>query len=144
MLHEKTGKFSYDPPKAWQIAEFPGLKYRISHGPREDDFAPNINVVTEPFAGLPAQYAEASLAAMRKGFSNMRILGKDQFLTTDAETVVRVLVENEQQGRLLRQAFHFMVHSGRGFVVTCTALAANGQAMDSIFEETVKTFRFHQ
>lgn len=66
--YEKAGGFSYDPPKGWQIIQLPGLKYRIAHGPTENEFAPNINVVDEAFMGTLAEYVDLNLENMKKMF----------------------------------------------------------------------------
>ena len=141
--YEKAGRFSYDPPETWQIVEFPGLKYRISHGPRQNEFAPNINVVDEAFAGPLADYVDANLENMEKFFVRLDILKREDFQTEDGQAGVRVITENEQQGRRLRQTFHFFGEGNRKYVATCTALAEGGEALDGVFEKSMKTFRIH-
>jgi len=141
--YEKAGGFSYDPPSRWQIAEFPGLKYRISHGPRANEFAPNINVIDEAFAGTLAAYVDLNLKNMGKVFAKMKILSREDFNTEDNQPVARILTENEQQGRMLRQTFFFIGSGKRKYVVTCTALADGGEEFDAVFSESIKTFRIH-
>ena len=141
--YEKAGAFSYDPPSGWQVIEFPGLKYRISHGPRENEFAPNINVIDEAFSGTLAAYVDANLQNMEKLFVNMKVLSREDFKTQDNESAVKILTENEQQGRMLRQTFFFIGSGNRKYVVTCTALADGGDKFDTAFAESVKTFRMH-
>lgn len=141
--YEKAGAFSYDPPSGWQVVEFPGLKYRISHGPRENEFAPNINVVDEAFSGTLATYVDANLQNMEKVFVNLKVLSREDFKTQDNEAAVKVVTENEQQGRMLRQTFFFIGSGNRRYVVTCTALADGGDKFDTAFAESVKTFRMH-
>ncbi len=141
--YEKAGAFSYDPPSGWQAVEFPGLKYRISHGPRENEFAPNINVVDEAFSGTLATYVDANLQNMEKVFVNLKVLSREDFKTQDNEAAVKVVTENDQQGRMLRQTFFFIGSGNRKYVITCTALADGGAKFDSSFAESVETFRMH-
>ena len=141
--YEKAGGFSYDPPETWQVAEFPGLKYRISHGPRKNEFAPNINVVDETFPGPLADYVDANLKNMEKVFVGLKILKREGFQTDDAQAAVRVITEAEQLGRRLRQTYHFFGKGNRKYVATCTALAKGGEALDTVFEKSMKTFRIH-
>lgn len=141
--YEKAGGFSYDPPSGWQVVELPGLKYRISHGPRENEFAPNINVVDEAFAGSLAAYVDVNLQTMEKVFSKMKILGREDFKTEDGESAVKIITLNEQQGRMLRQAFFFIGSGNKKYVVTCTALADGGDKFDTAFSKSVTTFRIH-
>lgn len=141
--HEKAGGFSYNPPVGWQVAAFPGLKYSISHGPRKNAFAPNINVVDETFGGTLTAYVDANLESMKKIFVKIRILGREDFKTEDSEPAVKILTENEQQGLMLRQTFFFIGSGNRKYVITCTALAGDGETFDTTFSESMKTFRIH-
>jgi hypothetical protein len=119
------------------------LKYRISHGPRENEFAPNINVVDEAFSGTLATYVDANLQNMEKVFVNLKVLSREDFRTQDNEAAVKVVTENEQQGRMLRQTFFFIGSGNRKYVVTCTALADGGAKFDAAFAGSVGTFRMH-
>ena len=141
--YEKAGAFSYDPPPGWQVIEFPGLKYRISHGPRENEFSPNITVVDEAFSGILAGYVDANLQNMEKLFVNLKVLSREDFRTQDNEVAVKVVTENEQQGRMLRQTFFFIGSGNRKYVVTCTALADGGDKFDTVFAGSAETFRMH-
>jgi hypothetical protein len=141
--YEKAGAFSYDPPSGWQVVEFPGLKYRISHGPRENEFAPNINVVDEAFSGTLAAYVDANLQNLERLFVNLKVLSREDFRTQDNEAAVKVVTENEQQGRMLRQTFFFIGSGNRKYVVTCTALADGGDKFDTAFAGSMETFRIH-
>jgi hypothetical protein len=120
------------------------LKYRISHGPRENEFSPNINVVDEAFSGTLGTYVDANLQNMEKLFVNLKVLTREDFRTQDNEAAVKVVTENEQQGRMLRQTFFFIGSGNRKYVVTCTALADGGDKFDTAFAESVKTFRMHR
>lgn len=142
-LHEKAGGFSYDPPPGWTVAELPGLKYRIARGPVADAFAPNINVVDETFQGTLDAYVEANVGNMEKLLPGLKILDRAAFQTADGEPGTRVIADTQQLGRRLRQTFYFFGRSQRRYVVTCTALADGGEALDSVFEASVKTFRMH-
>src|SRR6266481_3355461 len=94
--YEKAGGFSYDPPQGWQIITFPGLKYRISHGPTQNGFAPNINVIDEPFRGTLAEYVDLNLVTMKKMFVDARLLKRDDFQTEDDHPATRVVFEDNQ------------------------------------------------
>ena len=95
--YEKAGAFSYDPPSGWQVIEFQGLKYRICHGPRENEFAPNISVIDEAFSGALAAYVDANLLNManvqntEEAFVNMKVLSREDFKTQDNESAVKIL-----------------------------------------------------
>ena len=141
--YEKTGGFSYDPPEGWQIMEFPGLKYRISHGPTENEFAPNINIVDETFKGGLTAYVDGSLENMKKLFTDFTVLKREEFQTEDGLSAIRLVAENKQHGRMLRQTSFFFSKARRKYVATCTTLAEEGEGLDGLFAQSMKTFRIH-
>jgi hypothetical protein len=108
------------------------LKYRISHGPRENEFAPNINVVDEAFSGTLAAYVDANLQNMERLFVNLKVLGREDFRTQDNEAAVKVVTENEQRAYAPSDLF-FIGSRNRKYVVTCTALADSGDKFDTAF-----------
>ena len=141
--YEQAGGFSYDPPKGWETVNFSGLKYRVSHGPVANGFAPNINVVDESFAGSLKEYVDGNLANMKNAFADLTIRKREDFQTEDGLSATRVITENKQQGRLLRQTFCFFGESKRKYVATCTTLADGGEVLDGTFAESMRTFRLH-
>jgi hypothetical protein len=141
-FHEQAGGFSYEPPKDWQLMDFAGMKYRISHGPAANGFAPNINVVEEKFSGSLSKYVDLNLDTMKKAFPDLTILKREDFQTEDGADSIRLVTENKQQGKMLRQTFYFFANSSRKFVVTCSALADKGAALDVTFADSMRTFRF--
>ncbi|MBM4035723.1 MAG: hypothetical protein FJ291_28625 [Planctomycetes bacterium] len=141
--YERAGGFSYDPPQGWQIVEWPGLKYRVSLGPREKDFTPNINIVDQPYPGSLAEYVEADTATARKLSPEIKGLGRAAFRTDHGVAGWRIIAESEMEGRRLRQTFYYFGDGERKYVVTCTALAEGGEALDPVFEQSMRTFRFH-
>ena len=143
LLFEEAGGFSYDPPPGWQIAEFPVSKYRISHGPSANEFAPNINVVDEVFSGTLEAYVDANIEAMRKVFPDFDPLKRETFQTDDGEDGFMLLYENEMLGNLLRQTLFVFAKGDRKYAVTCTALADGGESFDTVFAESIRTFRLH-
>ena len=143
VLHEKADGFSYDPPATWNVAEFPGLKNRVSYGPSQGGFAPNINVVVEAFSGSLAEYVDASFQTAENTLEEFNILEHEDLQTEDGQPGVRVIAVKMQQGALLRQTFYFFGEGGQKYVATCTARAEGGEALDVVFAKSMKTFRIH-
>jgi hypothetical protein len=141
--YDKAGGFSYDPPQGWRVVEFPGLKYRVSAGPTENGFAPNINVVDEKFSGSLSEYVELNLTTLKKMFVDFKVIKREDFQTDDGVAATRVVCEDTQQGQHLRQTFCFLENSSRKYVVTCSALADGGEKLDALFAQSTKTFRIH-
>lgn len=142
-LYEKAGSFSYDPPSGWRIVEFPGLKYKISYGQTENGFSPNINVVDEMFSGTLTEYVDGNLKNMEKLFSKFNIISQEKIKTKDNEEAEKIIIENEQNGSMLRQSFLFIGSGNKKYVVTCSALADGGAKFDTEFLKSLKTFRIH-
>jgi hypothetical protein len=141
---ESEGGFSFIAPAGWGIQDFPGLKYKIAVGPAVMGFAPNINVVDEPFTGSLDSYVEESLATLRRVFTKFRLLKQDGFTTTDGLQGARMVVEDEQGGRMLRHSFYIFSQGETKLVVTCTAPAESGDELAPTFEAIMKTFRFER
>lgn len=138
---EKAGGFSLRAPKGWQFREFPGMKYQFAFGPVADSFSPNINVVDEAYGGSLKSYVDANLATLNKLFEQFRLLKRDAFVTTSGTKGARMVTTSLQHRNRLRQTFYILPGvNGKYFVVTCSALAAGGEALDAVFEESIKTF----
>lgn len=139
--HETAGGFSFCPPQGWKLQSFPGLKYSIAAGPASKGFAPNINVVDESADASLADYVEANRKTLSTVFKAYKELGKKEFKTTAGLKGARLLIQNQQNDTVLRQAFYFFAGKGdKKFVVTCSALASGGEAIDEVFETSLKTF----
>lgn len=141
-VSEPTGRFSLVVPSGWAWKEIPGFKYKFVIGPARDGFAPNINFIEEDFKGSVEEYATASLGFVSAQMPGARILGREPIATSGGLNGVRAVCENQQNGIQLRQTWYFLGDSTRRFVITCSALATGGEALDPVFETTLKTFRF--
>ena len=138
---ETAGGFSLCPPQGWTVRTLPGMKYSIVAGPASKGFAPNINVVDETAEMALAAYVDANTRLLSKAFKGYKELSKSEFKTTSGLKGTRLLIQSNQDGTLLRQAFYFFAGTGdKKFVVTCSALASGGEAIDEVFEGSLKTF----
>lgn len=142
-LHEPEGGFSFDPPPGWQVSSMPGAAYRVCLGPEERQFTPNINVVRETFVGSLDEYVAANLRSLEQQHAAMNLLRRENFRTRDGERGVRLIMDNDWGGRLLRQTFFVFASGTRHYIVTCTALADGGDALDQVFADSIATFRLH-
>ncbi len=71
-----------------------------------------------------------------------RLLQKAPFSTAEGLAGVKLVTENEQQTRRLRQSFFFFGNGERKFVITGSAPVDGGEALDPVFDTCMKTFRF--
>lgn len=139
---ETAGGFSFIPPEGWKIRDFPGRKFKVVVGPANEGFAPNINIVDESFDGSLEDYVKANLNALPKVLKKYRFIKQDDFVTAAGLKGVRVIVESEQNSRLLRQSFYFFSKKNTKFVITCSASAEEGDKLAPVFDGSMKTFRF--
>jgi hypothetical protein len=141
---EKAGGFSFVVPEAWNARDFPGRKFKLIFGPSEAGFASNINVVDEAFDDSLDAYVKATTDVLPRVLKEYRLVKQDEFKTTTGVAGARLIVENEQGGKLLRQTFYIFGAPKTMFVVTCSTLAEGGEKLDAVFETSMKTFRFEK
>jgi hypothetical protein len=141
-LAEAKGGFSYLPPIGWTIKEIPGMKYRFSVDQPANQFAANINVVDEEFAGDLDAYVKANLAGLAKFYQKMEVAAQAEFITTNGAKAHRVVVNGTINNRDLRQVFFLFTGTGtRKYVMTCSALAADADQRDALFDAAAKSFQ---
>jgi hypothetical protein len=141
---EVTGGFSFVPPEGWEILDTPDQKYKAVRGPSGNGFAPNIDVSDISFNGALEDTVRRSMTIFEKQMKSCRILKQEVFKTTGGLQGVRVIVEDEPRGRLLRQTFFFFPKESTAILITCSALAENGDKLDAVFADSMKTFRFEK
>jgi len=125
------------------------MKFKAMIGPSAAGFAPNICTVDELFSGSLDAYVKGNLAAFQEASRKFpsrkfHLAQPDDFKTTAGEQGARLVTESENQGRLLRQTFYFFGKRDTKFVITCSTLAEGGDKLDSVFETSIKTFRFEK
>jgi hypothetical protein len=139
---EVVGGFSFVPPDGWPIQTMPGVKFKVATGPAANGFAPNINIVDEPFNGSLDAYAQANLATLQRVLKQFRLLKEDKFTTAKGMRSLRMAVEHEFQGKPLHQTFYFFSNGAAKIVVTCSALPQDSDRLARVFETAMRTFRF--
>jgi hypothetical protein len=138
---EQAGGFSLRAPKGWNFRDVPGMKYKFAFGPASNSFSPNINVIDEAYPGSLKSYVDLSKNAVEKMLPQFTLIKRDAFVTTSGIRGEKMVATSLQQNNLLRQTFYFLPGAaGKYYVVTCSALAAGGDALDPVFEESIKTF----
>lgn len=140
--HEPSGGFSYIPPAGWETVEAQSLAYKVAVGPETHGFAANLTIVDEPFGGSLEEYVSSAIDGLGQYFENFQILSQEEFTPEAGPPGVRIVAENVQSGRVLRQTFYLFDSGTKKFVVTCTRLADMGAELDAACEGSVKTLRF--
>jgi hypothetical protein len=139
---DEAGGFSFAPPDGWTARPFPGMKFKVVAGPVASGFAPNIVVTDEPFGGSVDEYVQQSLRVGPRVLKNLRVVSQDPFRTASGLQGMRVAIEHDMNGKRLRQLQYIFDRARTKYVLTCSVLAADGDARDATFDDCMKTFRF--
>ncbi len=142
--YEKEGGFSYIPPIGWKIIEIPGYKYKFAAGTPIKGFTPNINIADSVYEGSMENYIKSSILMMKQNMVKFKLVTEEPFLTKNGLKSARIIVENEQDGRLLKQIFYIFPHKNRTYLATCTLPASVGNKLDLTLDSCMKTFRFEK
>jgi hypothetical protein len=141
---EQIGGFSFVPPEGWDVRTVPGLKYKVVVGPVRDNLPANINIVDEPFKGSLDDYAKATVTAAQARFKKFRVVKEQEFKTAAGLPGVRLITEDEQKDKLLRQTFFIFSAADIIYVATASTVSEGGEKLDPIFEACLKSFRFEK
>lgn len=140
---EMDGGFSFCAPEGWKFKDFPGMKFQIAFGPKSDSFSPNMNIVDEANKASLDSYAEESIRALKTAFQQFKLIKREKFLTDSKIPGEKIITNSLQRNKLLRQTFYiFLGSKGKFLVFTCSCLAENGEKLDTVFEESLKTFDY--
>jgi hypothetical protein len=136
------GIFSYVPPNGWTVSEFPGLKFKISHGAPVKGFAPNLVVVDEDYNESLDNYARDNLATLQKIYPGMKTLGQTDLKTSDGARAIKLITERDDDSakHRLHQVFYFFDAGNKKLVATCSCLAEEASASDPVCDAAMKTF----
>ena len=139
-----NAEFSVVPPESWQVVDYPGLKYKVFMGPRENGATPNINFADEIYNGSLDDYVDLNVEALKKYLGDVEIIYRGSFVTLKNLESKKIIAITEQQGYLLRQSLYFFPgENGLKMAVACTALASSGEKYDRIFDDSMKTFEWN-
>jgi hypothetical protein len=137
------GIFSYVPPNGWKVVEFPGLKFKISLGAPVKGFAPNIVVTDEAYKKSLDDYAKDNIANLQKIFHGLKIISQTDFTTSDGTRAIKLLTERDDDisKKRLRQVFYIYDSGNKKLVATCSSVAEEAPASDSVCDSTMRTFK---
>jgi hypothetical protein len=138
---EPAGNFSYVPPRGWNVKDFGGLKFKVVIGPPAEGFAPNMNFIAEANPLPLDACVDGTVAQLQQVFANFRLIDRQAFTTRAGLKGHKIIYENQQNNRRLRQCQYFFDLGREKLVITATALASAGGQHDAVFDECVKTFK---
>ena len=103
--------------------------------PADDDFAPNINVTVQPFAGSMGDY----ISLTKEQFQQVNLVVISERENGDNEWIVEYT--GSMQGNDLHYYARAVSNNGKVFLVTATAKASQWNAVADILRKHVESFR---
>lgn len=147
---EPAGGFSFCPPEGWTATERPDLKYKAWRPPPTKPFTPNINIKDDKNPAALADYVASGLkyALANKdkiGADSIEVLEQSEFVTASGLAGIRVAVRTRYKGLVVRQIqYYFSGKKDQKLFATGSALEADRQALDPVFDRALKTFRLEK
>jgi hypothetical protein len=136
----EDGKFSYPLPGGWTTHEFPGQKYRVASGNGEGPYSANMIVVAVDFDGPLQVFVEGSKATIEGMFGDFQLMGEGLFDTDSGLKGFKLVGKGSQMGFPLEQAWYFFPGKGEYFAVTASALQADFDQQEKVFDRSMKAF----
>ena len=132
--------FSIQPPEGWTIQEdwFGAIVCFI--GPTEDDFAVNINIVSEETDMSLEEYVELSKQQIKDILNATIISGGSR--TIKNHEAYEIVLTWTMGAHNLKQKQVYLIEKGRAYIITCTASQSNYDSYVSTFDESINTFEF--
>lgn len=139
------GGFAFDVPHGWAVSSVPSEKFKVVHGPRMNEFVPNIATVDDEYAGLLTDYMALSQAHFEKsykqlGYDGVRKVRQAEFTTKSGLVGVKLTNEVRAFGKEL--VFSQYAFGGKGktkLIFTCGALAADFATVEPLCEASMKS-----
>lgn len=142
---EKDGGFSFCAPLNWTVSREAGEKYQTIAGETVNGVSPNMNIKDEVSKIMLSDYVAASikniLADVKKiGASSIKLESQSDFAAASMRGF-KVVWQVDVNGIKIRSIqYFFSGKNDRKYIVTGTALEADKEVTDSIFDKSVKTF----
>lgn len=139
--HEEGGDYSFLVPGGWELRDLPGFQFKIAAEPGTEDFAANLNVVSEKFGGSLADYVAANRANVERIFEDCVLTESEVFRFDSGAEGTRFRGAHVMQGRTLEQSWYVLPDDGRYLIMTGTRLATQDPALDAIFDAAARSLR---
>jgi hypothetical protein len=147
---ETAGGFSFCPPDGWTAGERPDQKYKVWFAPPAKEFTPNINLKDDENPVALAEYVAVSLKYIlankeKVGAESIELLDQSDFVTASGLTGIRMAFRTHYKGLVVRTIqYYFNGKKDQKLIVTVTALEADRETLDPVFDHAVKTFQLEK
>jgi len=142
-LHEEAAGFSVDPPDGWVIGEKPKKGLRGASAPAGTPGNSDLDITEEKHTGTTAEYATKTIAGLQKIFEGTTVVKNEAFTTDSGVTGTKFVVAMDVIGQKLRQSWYVFPKTGSVIACTFNTQQEGGEAMDAVFDKSMKTFKAH-
>lgn len=138
--------FIYQPPSGWNVVRRPESPNPITFGKPEGRFAPNINVLLDPYKADMPSYVKRNVDEMARVLDKFRKVSEAPFQTRSGIRGVRMISQSRTQNTELRYVTYFLPAKEKPgyFVVTYSCLLKDGARFDKLVDESVRTFTYRK
>ncbi len=138
---EPLGGFSYIPPEGWNILEWPGYKYKIAVDNPKKGFASNINIVDAKHDGATLDLCvDESNNFAKNNLSEMKILSKEDFMTTKGLRMIKTVFTMKEKGLIMRCMNYATKNKDKVIVITATMLDEEAHTVETSINNCLKSF----
>jgi hypothetical protein len=134
--YDESRKFLIYPPEGWEIANWPGMKYKIIVGQVDNDFAPNINFSDIDLSSR--QFSSLINATSRTLQESSEIISRGRVNTNNGLEGYYFETNTER----LLQVYYIFDLKLSAFTVTCSAPLQSETDYNEIFDSTIQTLEF--
>jgi len=140
---ERKAGFTMSMPRDWQTMDA-NQKYLMIAGPVENGFTPNIGFADDTFSGSLSEYIDALTSVLGQFYTGLTVINKNNFSTSSGLRGEYVIIRGRLGEVSVRQKIYVFPNTSEGGVIAITGTApiVNGEKYDSIFDESVKTFKW--
>lgn len=125
-------------PEAWRLQPMSGVKNDIGVGNTYGDFAVNIYVTSERFAGTWEQYKKSNRELIEMMYKEFKVM-EERLMTSNRGVPMVRLVARSNLKRDLQQFFYYGPGNGQTFfTVICTVPLEQGNKYSAVFDEVAE------
>ncbi|MGI8889742.1 MAG: DcrB-related protein [Chthoniobacterales bacterium] len=135
--------YSFRIPKGWETKSGSQPGMMMISAPKDSGLASNMVTTSDPFKGSLTDYIEANKEALRKDVPTAKIVNDTAYATEAKVTAHKVKLQNKvNEMDLVQTMYFFEGPEGRKVIVTCTTPAKFDGQLESLFDQSMKTFAF--
>lgn len=133
---------AYSPPAGWKVSALTQSRFKVASGPPSNGFVPNITIAEAAYPGTTEQFLAENLRTMKQQ-DDVRILSQSSFNTKSGLKGIKLVYEMTKDKQTFRNTqYIFNPGSGQPLVlVNCATAAADGGRFNSLFDQSISTFR---